>query len=394
MNAATRENRIVVKIGTSSLVTGGRLDPAKIGSLADAVAELLGEGYQPLLVASGAIALGNSQLTRADLTRSDPARSGLPRSRLSGPAARQVAAAVGQGWLFEALRLALERRGVLAAQFLLTPLDVVGEPHRDSVHEALDQVLSQGIVPVVNENDAIAVRNNDILAALLSGLLRARMLVLLTDVAGLYAGDPRSDPAATHIPEVAAMCPDLERLAGGAMHELGTGGMATKLCAVWIATFAGVLAVIASAAEPDAPIRAVRGESVGTVVRPRSPDGDLDLGRLWRAFSSNPRGRLLCDGTAEQAVLAGACIRTDQILGVAGDFGAGEVVDVVRPDSVVIARGRARVDAKSLGGVSEVGPASAPGWQGRGGRRTGFVRRPTAERSQAGCGESEPGSHF
>ncbi|MFD0634884.1 PUA domain-containing protein [Catenulispora yoronensis] len=365
MPSAPRPDRIVVKIGTSSLVSDGRVDPDKAAALVASVAELVRIGYRPVLVASGAIALGNA----------------------AGTESRSLAAAIGQGPLYDALRTRLAHYGLTAAQFLLTPIDLVDPRHRPGVAATLDHALDSGVIPVVNENDAVRVRNNDILAALISALLHARLLVLLTDVPGLYDGDPRVDPGARLIPEIKGMSVEVERLAGvtdragvpgsadgvqaGGLASvqagdlagilagdlaggsgtvgLGTGGMVTKLGAVWIATTAGVSAAIVGAREPNALTRLLRGEPVGTVVHPRAALADHDLEQLWRAFADPPTGTLTCRPDTRQLIAAVASIPCDAVVRTEGRFAEGDVVDLAVPGGEVLARGRTRHRHSSLG---------------------------------------------
>lgn len=192
MHFGVHPKRVVVKIGTSSLISAGAPDPAKLSALTDAVLRLRDDGRQLVLVASGAIALGTELL----------AHSGR-----QGGTARQLAAAVGQGLLFESFRRGLRERGLTAAQVLLTPVDVTGPEHGDSARAVLESCLGAGLVPIVNENDTVMVRNNDVLAALLAAVLGAERLVLLTDVPALYESDPRRDAHARRIPEVRVMTP-------------------------------------------------------------------------------------------------------------------------------------------------------------------------------------------
>ncbi|AXK32687.1 glutamate 5-kinase [Streptomyces armeniacus] len=324
--------RVVVKTGTSSLVTDGSIDPARIESLADAVADLATGGYDPVLVTSGAIALGAGE---------------LPPVAAESSAARQIAAAVGQGRLYEAFRTRLEQRGLAAAQFLLTPHDVTAEPHAASVREALGGAIAAGLVPVVNENDAIMVRNNDILAALLSAELSAGHLVLMTDVPGICETPPRPGEPARRIPRVEVLSPEAESLVWDQSGGVGTGGMTTKLCALWIGAYGGARSVITGAAEHRAVLDVVRGGDLGTVVRP-CPTGTAQTGRLWRALSALPRGQVWVDSRAGHSVAAGEPVMAHHVLKTAGDFTAHDVVDVRDQDSRLLARGRTRTGAPAL----------------------------------------------
>lgn len=189
--------RVVIKIGASALLSGGRPDPVKLAAVADAVVRLRADGIQTVVVGSGAAAVGRTRLAEA----------GIPVD----PTARQPAAAVGQGPLFEAFRDAFEARGLIAAQFPLTPLDLTGPEHGEGVRAALEEALDGGLVPVVNENDAVTGRGGDVLAALVAGSLRAARLLLLTDVPGLSEAGPRQD-AVRRVPEIAVMTPEVRRL--------------------------------------------------------------------------------------------------------------------------------------------------------------------------------------
>ncbi|MFE2276757.1 glutamate 5-kinase [Streptomyces sp. NPDC059454] len=333
MRSDVRPRRAVIKIGTSSLISAGAPDPAKLSALADAVLLLRKDGLRPVLVASGAIALGTGPLP--------------PDARHSGTA-RQLAAAVGQGLLFEAFRHSLAERGLAAAQVLLTPVDVTGPEHGDSVRAVLESCLGAGLVPVVNENDTVMVRNNDVLAALLAASLGAERLVLLTDVPALYESDPRRDADARRIPEVRALTPGIERLAGSAASGMGTGGMAAKLCAAWIATLAGVPTVIAGADAEDAMVRAVRGEDIGTLVHARVRDPRPDLRRLWRALSAPPAALLRGGPGVRHLVAGGAPLTARHFVSADGPFEEDDVVDVLAPDGRVVARGRTGVAADRL----------------------------------------------
>ncbi|MEV0174688.1 glutamate 5-kinase [Streptomyces sp. NPDC050803] len=330
MHSDVRPARVVIKIGTSSLISAGAPDPAKLSALADAVLRLHKDGLRPVLLASGAIALGTAQ---------------LPPDARQGGTARQLAAAVGQGLLFEAFRRGLAERGLTAAQVLLTPVDVTGPEHGDSVRAVLESCLGAGLVPVVNENDTVMVRNNDVLAALLAAALGAERLVLLTDVPGLYESDPRRDADARRIPEVRALTPEIERLAGAAAGGPGTGGMAAKLCAAWIATLAGVPTVIAGADAEDAVVRAVRGADIGTLVHARTRDKQPGLRRLWRALSAPPVARLRGGPDIRRLIADGAPLTARHITVGDEPFEADDVVDVLDPDGLVVARGRTALGA-------------------------------------------------
>ncbi|MFE2166010.1 hypothetical protein ACFXB3_13220 [Streptomyces sp. NPDC059447] len=271
MSPGALPERVVISVGASSLVSEGRPDPAKLSALADAVVRMRADGVQPVLIGTGAVDVGAAWLASA----------GIPHS----PTARQLAAAVGQGLLFESLRAALAERGLIAAQILLTPVDLTGTEHRDSSRKLLEDTLDAGLVPVVHENDAVMVRNSDVLAALLAASLQAARLLLFSDVPVLQDRGPGRGHRTRRTPEVAVIPPEIGQLVGIEAHGLGAGGAAAVLCAAWMATLAGVPVVIADA---DCVVLAARGEDFGTLVHPRDARNDLDLARLWRSLTTPP----------------------------------------------------------------------------------------------------------
>ncbi len=321
-------DRVVLKIGTSSLVSDGRLDRAKLGRLCETVHRGVLDGLRPLLVASGAIAIG---------------RTRHPALLPGDPVAQQVSAALGQSRLYSAIQAAFADRGLLTGQLLLTPPDLV-DPDRDNgVRHTIDTMLALGMVPVVNENDALGVRNNDVLAALLGGYLQAGLLLLLTNVPGLYDSNPLLAHGARHIGAVAALTPEVEELAGGSIGDGGTGGMRMKLGACWIATFSGVRTVIADSTDPDVLVAAYRGRPVGTVFRPRAVTGATPgIAALWRAFRTPPVGALRCTPAGQVAAEHGETLSHHHIDSTTGEFVPGDVVDIHGAHGQPLARGTVR----------------------------------------------------
>ncbi|MEV6909158.1 glutamate 5-kinase [Amycolatopsis sp. NPDC051071] len=318
-------DRVVLKIGTSSLITGGRLDAAKLDRLCETVHRGLIAGLRPVLLASGAIAIG---------------RNRHPALAMDDPVALQVSAALGQSKLYSAIEAAFADRGVQTGQLLLTPPDLVEEVRGGGVRQTLHTMLALGMVPVVNENDALGVRNNDVLAALLGGYLQADLLLLLTDVSGLYDSNPKVAPGARHIEEVPVLTAETERLAGGSIGDGGTGGMRMKLGACWIATFSGVRTVIAESADPGVLIAAHGGRPVGTVFHPRAVTGATPgIGTLWRAFRTPPVGALHCTRDGEEVVVRGETVCHHHIAAAYGVIAAGDVVDICDQRGRPLARG-------------------------------------------------------
>ncbi|MGW4829164.1 glutamate 5-kinase [Amycolatopsis japonica] len=320
-----QEGRVVLKIGTSSLITDGGLDPVKLDRLCETVHRGLLAGLRPVLLASGAIAIG---------------RHLHPALAVDDPVALQVSAALGQSQLYSAIHAAFAERGVQTGQLLLTPPDLVDDDRGGGVRHTLHTMLALGMVPVVNENDALGVRNNDVLAALLGGCLQAELLLLLTNVPGLYDSNPKLAPGARHIQEVPVLTAATERQAGGAIGDGGTGGMLTKLGACWIATFSGVRTVIAESADPDVLIAAHGGRPTGTVFHPRAVTGATPgIGTLWRAFRTPPSGALHCTPDGREAVLRGEPVCHHHVAAVHGAAAPGDVVDICDRQGRPLARG-------------------------------------------------------
>ena len=328
--------RVVVKVGSSSLTTDGgrRLDPARIEALVSALARRRMAGEQVVLVSSGAIAAGIGPL-------------GLVR-RPRDLATQQAAASVGQGALLAAYTGAFAAYGLTVGQVLLTADDVTRRSHYTNARRTLDRLLDLGIVPIINENDTVATHeirfgDNDRLAALVSHLVKAEALVLLTDVDGLYDGPP-SEPGTQRIPVIRSLT-DLESVRiGGTGSMVGTGGMATKIEAAAIANSAGVLAVLCAA---DAVGPALLGEDVGTLFL---PNGSGRASRkLWIAHATTPRGTLHVDAGAVHALVERRkSLLPAGITSASGDFHDGDPVDIAGPDGAVFARGLVSYDAADL----------------------------------------------
>jgi glutamate 5-kinase len=326
---------LVVKIGTSSVTTGsGQVDDAAIAKLAGEVAESRRAGNRVVVVTSGAITAGWSSLA-----------PGEPRP--SDPATLQAVAAVGQHGLMRVWSDALSRHGLLAGQVLLAPLDFVHRSQYLHARQTLSLLLELGVVPVVNENDAVAdeeIRfgDNDRLAALVAHLVRAELLVLLTDTAGLFTGDPRHTTGASLIEEVVEIDQELERMAGGPGSAVGSGGMASKLAAAKIAAWSGVEAVIADASRPGVLAQVVGSvPGVGTRFRPR--DRRLAARKLWIAFAIGASGTIVVDDGARRALTErGRSLLPAGVVAVRGEFAVDDAVEIAGADGSVFAKGLVR----------------------------------------------------
>lgn len=333
--------RVVVKIGSSSLTDDrGRLRVAVIESLVDQVARARAAGHEVVVVTSGAVASGVGGL-------------GL-LSRPPDVLSLQALSAVGQPQLMAAYNAALARHDLVAAQVLLVPHDFVDRRQYLHARETLGRLLELGCVPILNENDATASNeirygDNDRLAALASHLVSADLLVLLTDTDGLYTADPRTNPDAVVVREVAADDPLLSVSTSGAGTDRGSGGMSSKLAAARIASWSGVATVIAAASREGVLMSAISGEAAGT--RFHAHDRQLSARRLWIAFAAEVEGTVTVDAGATVALVnRGTSLLPAGVTAVSGGFEAGAVVDVVDENGSLVARGMAamgsaRIDA-------------------------------------------------
>jgi len=348
--------RVVVKIGSSSLTDDrGQIRLDVIRSVADQVAEVRAAGHQVLLVTSGAVASGVAGM----------GLDGRPSDVLS----LQALSAIGQPRLMAAYDAALATHGLVTAQVLLVPHDFVDRSQYLHARATLQRLLDYGCVPVINENDAIAndeIRygDNDYMSALVSHLVSADMLVLLTDTDGLFTENPRTSSSAVRIDVVAADDPLLGVTADARGSDRGSGGMASKLAAARIASWSGVTTVIAHAEADDAVLAAVAGDtSRGTRFLPH--DRDLPARKLWIAFAAEEAGAVTVDAGAREALVArGTSLLPAGVTSVSGSFEAGDVIAVVTADGGTVARGlalmsRAQVEA-SLGRRTSDLPDGAP----------------------------------
>jgi len=331
--------RVVAKIGTSSLTDAlGVIDESIIDDLSRQLVALRELGHEVVLVSSGAVSAGVAAL-------------GLTTRPTDIPTLQALAAA-GQSRLMGVYNRAFGARGVVAAQVLLVPHDFVDRRQYLHARQTLLRLLELGCIPVVNENDAIAsdeirYSDNDRIAALVAHSLSADVLVLLTDIDGLYTADPRADPTATLVGRVAADDPLLSVSATNPGSARGSGGMRSKLSAARMASSSGVRAVIARATKPDALIHAVSGVDVGTTFMPG--DRRLSARKLWIAFASQVEGAVVIDDGARRALVErGTSLLPAGVIDVIGEFAAEATVEVRVSDGGVIARGMALSDAATL----------------------------------------------
>jgi glutamate 5-kinase len=331
--------RVVAKIGTASITDdGGAIDPVALAKLSDEVAGLRAAGHEVIIVSSGAVAAGVAALGLA--------------SRPTDMQTLQAISAAGQSRLVEAYNNELQRHGLVGAQVLLDPHDFVDRTQYLHARRTIDRLLELGCVPVINENDAIAndelrYGDNDRLAALVANSISADVLVLLTDMDGLYTADPRRDPSAELVPLVQSADPLLAIRAETGGSGRGSGGMASKLTAARMASWSGIRSVIARASRPDVLAGAVSDELVGTTFEAHART--LTARKLWIAFAAEVEGVIEVDAGAERAL-------TDRpnsllpagIIAARGAFDVGDTVEVSGPSGRSFARGMVTVDAATV----------------------------------------------
>ncbi|CAG7845399.1 Glutamate 5-kinase [Pseudoclavibacter triregionum] len=333
--AIASAKRIVVKIGSSSLTNAkGRLDVAALRRFVDVLAERKVSGTEIVLVTSGAVAAGMGPLELGDRPRD--------------VATVQAVASVGQGMLIAQYADAFAAYDLRVGQLLLTAEDTVRRSRYRNAGRTIERLLALGAVPIINENDALVADelrfgDNDRIAALITHLVRAEALVLLTDVDGLYDGPP-SRPGARRIPEVASMSELGEVEIGGSGSKVGTGGMVTKLQSAAIATESGAPVVLTTTANARA---ALAGEPVGTCFA--AAGKRRSRRQLWLAHAAQTHGRLRVDAGAAKALRGGrASLLAAGIVGVDGELVAGDPVSIVGPDEAEIARGIIAYDAAEV----------------------------------------------
>jgi glutamate 5-kinase len=331
--------RLVVKIGSSSL-TGpeGGLNRAAIAFFAAEIADLRRSGCEVLLVTSGAVAAGFRSIGY-------PVRPKLLHEK-------QAAAAVGQAMLMQAYQEAFAEHQITAAQILLTRTDFCSRRAMNNAIMTVEELLRQGAVPVFNENDTVSVDelkfgDNDTLSALVANLLKASRLLVLTDMDGLYSGDPRKYPNAVRYQQVEEITPEIYAIAGGAGSSVGTGGMRSKIDAAKIATRGGVPVFVGKVSEAGDLRLAAEGQGKGTYFA--TTLSSLPVKKQWLGFMSTPLGSLYVDAGAVEALLNGGhSLLPVGVKRTEGSFHAGDVVEVLGPDARLLGRGIVNYDDTQL----------------------------------------------
>ncbi len=347
-------SRIVVKVGTSTLTySSGRLNLKQMEKLVRQLADLYNAGKEVILVTSGAVGAGVGRLGLKARPRTIPER--------------QAVAAVGQGLLMQVYTKLFSEYGINTAQILLTREDMSNRRRYLNARNTLLMLVDEyRVLPVINENDTVATEelqlrfgDNDTLAALVAGLVGADLLILLSDIEGLFTGDPHKDDQATLIPEVKEISPSIWAVAGEAGTERGTGGMITKLEAARIATRSGIMMVLASGEEPNSITRIMEGEPLGTVFLPNQEA--LVQREQWIAFAGQPHGAVVIDPGAVAALLQGKkSLLPSGVSAVQGEFGVGDIIRVLDQAGKEIARGLSNFSSEEINKIKGVNTARLP----------------------------------
>lgn len=322
--------RIVVKVGTSTLThKTGQLNLVRMEHLVRQLVDLQNAGKEVVLVTSGAVGAGLGRLGIKE----------RPKSILD----RQAMAAVGQGLLMQVYEKFFSEYGQIVAQILLTRDDVSDRKRYLNARNTILTLLNYRVIPIINENDSVAteelkIGENDALSALVAGLIEADLLILLSDIDGLYTADPRRDPSATLIPVVEEIDSKIRGMAGGAGTSFGSGGMVTKIEAAQMAINAGTSMVLMNGESPEKIQRIFQAQPVGTVFVSNQPM--VNSRKRWIAYGLQVNGEIVVDDGAEKALIQhGKSLLPSGILEVSGEFGEGDLLKILNVSRQELGRG-------------------------------------------------------
>ena len=331
--------RIVVKVGTSTLThSTGKPNLFRIEQLAMDLADLANQGKEIVLVFSGAVGAGMARLGMAERPKTIPEK--------------QAAAAVGQGLLMHIYEKAFSEFGQVVAQVLLTREDSVNRSRYANSRNTLLTLLNYGVIPIINENDAVAIEelkigDNDTLSAMVANIVDADLLIILSDIDGVYTANPQIDPTATLMHEIPDITEAVENAAGGAGSSRGTGGMYTKIQAAKMVVNSGIAMVIASGLEKGVVRRILQGENIGTLFLSR--ENRLQFRKRWLAFGSRVKGSIQVDAGCERAVVEhGSSLLAAGIVACQGTFSEGMTVSIVSSSGREIARGLVNYSSEDI----------------------------------------------
>ncbi|MBN8201048.1 glutamate 5-kinase [Bacillus sp. NTK034] len=335
-----KRERIVVKIGSSSLTNmNGGLCIEKLEEHAAALSLLKEKGHEVILISSGAVAAGFADL-------------GYP-SRPVTIAGKQAAAAVGQGLLMQGYTEEFKKHGIVAAQLLLTRQNFLHKEQYQNAHATLSELLKRNVLPIINENDSVSIEelafgDNDMLSALVSGLIQAQRLIILTDVNGIYDSNPRTNPDAKKFNYIPEISDDLMNAAAGSGSKVGTGGMVTKLAAARTALALGVQVFIGVGNGTEKLIEILEGKGDGTYIG-TSSQPSVKTSKQWLALHSVPNGKIEVDHGAAQAILTqGKSLLPAGVTTITGHFHVHDVVEVIGPKGDLIGKGQVNFSSEEL----------------------------------------------
>ncbi len=331
--------RIVIKVGSSTLTHAtGKLNFSKIDRLVMQIADLMNQNKQVILVTSGAVAVGVSRLGLSEKPKTIPGK--------------QAAAAVGQGILMHTYEKMFADYGKTVAQVLLTKTEAIDRKRYTNCKNTFLALFEHGVVPIVNENDVVAVDelkigDNDNMSALVAGIVDADILLILSDVNGLYTANPQTNPDAKLVEVVKDITPEIEASAGGVGSKVGTGGMATKIQAAKVAVNSGAAMVIASGEEKNVICRVMQGENLGTLFLPK--DSKLQFRKRWLAFGAKLSGKVIVDDGCAKAIMEkNSSLLPAGISEVQGEFDVGATIAVYTQQGREIARGLTNYNCTDL----------------------------------------------